>query len=216
MRKLVLLLPLLLMSCAAVPSRDGRHGLFDGTETGSATDSASSEGVLGDSGTCAPLTEADRARVLELADPVNFPKTRYRKGSGRPLEKETDCSHFVYQVYKRAGLPYGFRTTSQLPGASEFEVLPESAARPGDLMLFRGHVGIVTRDGRIISALVTRHRRRKSSIGVSERESFRTFRGKRFVLRYKCHPAAADRTLASVPPTQAQANEAKPKDTLQP
>jgi hypothetical protein len=66
-------------------------------------------------------------------------------------------------------------------------------------MLFRGHVGIVAEDGKIISALRTRHRRRKSSIEALDRKNFRAFRGKkRYVLRYRCLPATvAHRETAS-------------------
>ena len=153
---------------------------------------------------CKPLSLEDRKRVLAIAHPENFPLTRYRKGprSERGLENETDCSHFVHEVYQRAGLPYNFRTTSELGKAEEFERLPEEAARPGDLMLFRGHVGIVDENGKIISALRTRKRKRKSSIASIDRRFFRTFRGQRYVLRYRCsniegEPSAEGRSTAS-------------------
>jgi cell wall-associated NlpC family hydrolase len=132
------------------------------------------------------MSKSDRLRLLELADPANFPRTRYREGPRYGIEKETDCSHFVHEIYRRAGLRFGFQTTKNLKRAPEFELLPESAAKPGDLMLFRGHVGIVDEDGKIISA--TRNRRhRKSSITRMSRSAFRPYRGARPVLRYRCH-----------------------------
>ncbi|HEY8278592.1 MAG TPA: NlpC/P60 family protein [Bdellovibrionota bacterium] len=140
---------------------------------------------------CSALDEEKRTEILAIADPENFPATRYRRGpsSLTGIEKETDCSHFVHEVYRRAGLPYAFRTTRDLANAREFDLLPERNARPGDLMLFRGHVGIVADDGRIISALRTRHRKRKSSIEALDRSNFRSFRGRqRYVLRYRCQP----------------------------
>lgn len=135
---------------------------------------------------CRPIGAADRARVLRMADPENFPSTRYRRGGTSKIEKATDCSHFVHEIYRRAGLPYEFRATSALRDAREFEVLPESKAQPGDLMLFRGHVGIVDNNGRIISAVGTRHRGRKSSITAMDRSNFQSVRGRRYVLRYRC------------------------------
>lgn len=139
---------------------------------------------------CQPLSSEDRARILSFADPANFPATRYRRGpsSSKGIERETDCSHFVHEIYRRAGLTYGFAPTARLADIPQFDVLPEKDARPGDLMLFRGHVGIVDRKGKIISALRTRHRRRKTSIAAIDRKHFRSFRGKRYVLRYRCAP----------------------------
>src|SRR5262245_36357304 len=85
---------------------------------------------------CQPLTAEDRPRRLEAANPVNFPATRYRRGpsSRRGVEKETDCSHFVHEIYSRAGLPYSFRPTNELAKAKEFDILPEREAKAGDLM----------------------------------------------------------------------------------
>ncbi len=146
---------------------------------------------------CRPLDANDRERILELAAPSNFPATRYRRGpsSYKAIEKEADCSTFVHEVYKRAGLPYGFRPTATLGEAREFDVLPEKEAKAGDLMLFRGHVGIVDKKGKIISALSTRYRKRKTSIASIDRKHFRSFRGKRYVLRYRCLPP--DRVVAT-------------------
>lgn len=171
---LLALLPLVLFSCAHAP------GPSPVTRT---------EPMAGR--VCRPLTNEERQRILEAASPVHFPATRYRKGPNwsRGIEKETDCSHFVYEVYRRAGLPFAFHSTAGLSEAREFDLLPEKDARPGDLMLFRGHVGIVDNKGKIISALRTRHRRRKSSIASIDRKYFKTFHGQRYVLRYRCPPA---------------------------
>lgn len=148
---------------------------------------------------CLPLSDADRSRILEIASPSNFPATRYRRGpsSQKGIEKETDCSHFVHEVYKRAGLPFPFRPTAGLSEVREFDILPENEALPGDLMLFRGHVGIVDEQGKIISALRTRNRRRKTSIASIDRRNFRSFRGKRYILRYRCAAGPFERSVAS-------------------
>lgn len=139
---------------------------------------------------CQPLSQEDRQRILDEASPDNFPATRYRRGpsSAKGIEREADCSTFVHEVYRRAGLPYRFAPTAGMGNLREFDLLPEKEAQPGDMMLFRGHVGIVDEDGKIISALRTRYRKRKSSIAAIDRKHFKSFRGKRYVLRYRCVP----------------------------
>jgi cell wall-associated NlpC family hydrolase len=55
---------------------------------------------------------------------------------------EHDCSHLVHAIYKRAGFPYAYAPSSDLyAGVEGFQrvKLPE----PGDLAVWRGHVGIV-------------------------------------------------------------------------
>ncbi len=158
MKRVLWLIPLLMYSCAHSPSQD--------VLLSSRTNAPLARN-------CRPLTEDERVRVLEAADPANFPATRYRQGPNlrRGVEKETDCSRFVHEIYKRAGLPYAFRATQDLGNAREFDLLPEKEALPGDLMLFRGHVGIVNDDGRIISALRTRRRHGKSSIRAIGRDN---------------------------------------------
>jgi len=185
-------MPLLLFSCA-----------HSGTYRDPHLTSPNTPAVDARGRTCRPLSEEERQRVLSLADPKNFPATRYRKGPNwsRGIEKETDCSHFVYVIYKRAGLPFSFRPTAELGNAREFDILPEEEAQPGDLMLFKGHVGIVDEKGKIISALKTRRRRRKSSIAAVDRRYFKSIHGQRYVLRYRCPPleeTSPGRTTASV------------------
>lgn len=176
------LAPLLLFSCA-------HSGVHEPHYTQRETPAVDRSGR-----TCRPLSAEERERILALADPENFPATRYRKGPNGSLEKETDCSHFVYEIYKRAGLPFSFKPTAELGNAREFDILPEDEAKPGDLMLFRGHVGIVDESGKIISALRTRRRRRKSSIAAIDRRYFKSIHGQRYVLRYRCPPVEEQST----------------------
>lgn len=145
----------------------------------------------------------DRLELLKIADPENFPSTKYRRAPRRSVEKETDCSHFVHEIYRRAGLRYGFRATDELKYAPEFELLPEEEAMPGDLMLFRGHVGLVDHDGRIISATYTHNRKRKSSITRLRRTAFKALRGRISVLRYRCRPSENFRQIAQEQPKPA-------------
>ncbi len=53
-----------------------------------------------------------------------------------------DCSHLVHAIYERAGFPYAYVPSSDLyAGVKGFQrvKLPE----PGDLVVWRGHAGIV-------------------------------------------------------------------------
>jgi len=64
--------------------------------------------------------------------------------AGRIHDTGLDCSHFVHTVYERAGLHYEYATSRKLyRGRQEFRRV--SAPRPGDLIVWRGHVGIVVR-----------------------------------------------------------------------
>lgn len=186
---------LALASCAS--SNSNRRGLFDYSTSPLPQDGWEAGSISRAHGNCTPLSRQDRERLLEVADPENFPRTRYRQGPRYSVEKETDCSRFVYEIYKRAGFKFDFRTSRELKNAPEFELLPESEARPGDLMLFRGHVGIVDSDGQIISATKTRGRA-KSSITRLNRSAFRPIRGALPVLRY-CQPGNPVRQIAQEP-----------------
>jgi hypothetical protein len=194
MRASWLLALMILSSCAASKPARERHGLFDYDDSPAPrTEQGSAGGTYGAalSPNCKPLSMRDRLDLLTLASPANFPATRYRRGAlGSNLDKATDCSHFVHEIYRRAGLTYGFRDTSQLKSAPEFDLLPEEEAMPGDMMLFRGHVGLVDHDGRIISATYTHGRKRKgrSSITRLRRTAFKPLRGRLSVLRYRCRP----------------------------
>ena len=56
--------------------------------------------------------------------------------------KKPDCSHFVHLVYSDAGLDYTYHASRELyRGVPEF--VPVKKPQPGDLIVWRGHVGIV-------------------------------------------------------------------------
>lgn len=64
-----------------------------------------------------------------------------RRYSGR------DCSHLVHAIYERAGFPYSYASSSDLyAGVDGFQRI--SQPQPGDLVVWRGHVGIVVRPSR--------------------------------------------------------------------
>lgn len=53
-----------------------------------------------------------------------------------------DCSHLVNTIYGRAGFPYAYAPSSDLyVGSSEFQRV--SRPQAGDLVVWRGHAGIV-------------------------------------------------------------------------
>jgi hypothetical protein len=57
-----------------------------------------------------------------------------------------DCSHLVHAVFEQAGFPYQYASsTSIYSGVSQFRRV--SRPRPGDLVIWPGHVGIVINPG---------------------------------------------------------------------
>jgi cell wall-associated NlpC family hydrolase len=76
-----------------------------------------------------------------------------------------DCSHFVHALYDRVGLTYHYGTSRSLYGGTRIfrrVIEPE----PGDLVAWRGHIGIVVNPVRhsFLSAL-------RSGVKVSSYES---------------------------------------------
>jgi len=58
------------------------------------------------------------------------------------LDHEPDCSHLVHAIYTRAGFPYSYAPSSDLyAGTHEFQRVNRPQA--GDLVVWRGHAGIV-------------------------------------------------------------------------
>ena len=77
------------------------------------------------------LTQDDRLSLIAAALDA-----RVRRSS------EPDCSHLVHAIYERAGFYYAYAPSSDLyAGVEGFRrvKLPE----PGDLVVWRGHVGMV-------------------------------------------------------------------------
>lgn len=57
--------------------------------------------------------------------------------------RKPDCSHLVHQIYVLSGFPYPYASSFDLyDGIDNFRRI--STPRPGDLVVWRGHVGIVT------------------------------------------------------------------------
>lgn len=62
--------------------------------------------------------------------------------SRRHAVHPADCSHFVHALYVRAGFSYAYASSSDLyAGTDEFRRV--ASPQPGDLVVWRGHSGIV-------------------------------------------------------------------------
>ena len=94
-------------------------------------------------------------------------------------ETELDCSHFVQYLYEQAGLYYGYAPSRSLyEGMEGFKRVLHPKA--GDLIVWRGHVGIVVdpAETTFLSAL-------RSGVKISSYESnYWKRRGKPRFLRY--------------------------------
>lgn len=81
-------------------------------------------------GTDRTLNEDDRLSLLAAALDARF------------RHSERDCSHLVHAIYEQAGFPYRYAPSSELyVGAEGFQRVKRP--QPGDLVVWRGHVGIV-------------------------------------------------------------------------
>jgi len=79
------------------------------------------------------LTAEDRSTVIATA--IHSKRLRY---TGH------DCSHLVHAIYESAGFPYSYASSEDLyAGVDHFQRV--SYPQPGDLIVWHGHVGIVTR-----------------------------------------------------------------------
>jgi cell wall-associated NlpC family hydrolase len=82
------------------------------------------------------LTPDDGLAVISAAlDP------KVRRHSGH------DCSHLVHAIYERAGFPYTYASSDDLyDGVERFRRVTHP--QPGDLIVWRGHAGIIVRPSR--------------------------------------------------------------------
>ena len=103
---------------------------------------------------CKPMTAGSRRRILALASPERFPKTRYRLPPRLdvPFSQETDCTRFVRGIYAQAGYPVPQIPTDGFICLSTLKEVPDAQALAGDLVIYPGHVGILEKSGRVVSA----------------------------------------------------------------
>jgi hypothetical protein len=60
------------------------------------------------------------------------------------LRSQRDFSHLVHAIYDRAGFPYSYAPSSEIyAGIEEFQRVKKPQA--GDLVVWQGHVGVVTK-----------------------------------------------------------------------
>jgi cell wall-associated NlpC family hydrolase len=65
----------------------------------------------------------------------------------RRANLHSDCSHLIHTLYERAGFPYEYASSGDLyAGIDEFRRV--TTPQPGDLVVWRGHAGIVTNPAR--------------------------------------------------------------------
>jgi cell wall-associated NlpC family hydrolase len=77
------------------------------------------------------LTKDDGKEVVEVALDERVHMGRKR-----------DCSHLVHAIYEQAGFSYPYASSSELyRGTDDFRRVKKP--QPGDLVVWRGHVGIV-------------------------------------------------------------------------
>lgn len=125
----------------------------------------------------------------------------------------TDCSHFVHRVFASLGLEYAYATSNQLyRGSDAFEHVRRPQA--GDLIVWRGHVGVVVDpDERTFFSAVTSGMRTHSYSSP-----YWTRRGKPRFYRYLLASAAPPQLIAAAshPPSKArkQAGSRNPSPAL--
>lgn len=104
--------------------------------------------------------------VWSVAPPVRPLAREIVLRMGRQLHRAgLDCSHLVHDIYELAGFPYEYATSRDIyDGVDAFRRVYDPL--PGDIIVWRGHVGIVVDpdDHTFLSAL-------RSGVKVSEYDS---------------------------------------------
>jgi hypothetical protein len=87
-----------------------------------------------------PQGEPPRIRLLNVEEGQTVVNTALQqKAHTRP---KPDCSHLVHEIYELSGFPYPYVSSFDLyEGIDNFRRV--STPHPGDLVVWRGHVGIV-------------------------------------------------------------------------
>ena len=96
------------------------------------TDASPSHGVA--------VQSSSPARLLTLDEGLAVIGAAMETAHHRPIRQ--DCSHFVHMIYDRAGFPYSYENSLTLyEGTGDFQRVTHP--QPGDLIVWRGHMGIV-------------------------------------------------------------------------
>lgn len=107
-------------------------------------------------GIAVPRMKAPTSRLLTNSEGLSVIAAALESRTPKPATP--DCSHLVQAIYKRAGFPYEYASSSELyAGAGNFRRIFHP--QPGDLVVWPGHVGIVVNPARHIffSSLRTGH-----------------------------------------------------------
>lgn len=121
--------PLVLLCClVALPAASGQE---DGAKSNRPKRVAGEDADLRQTTHGAhSVTRAEGLAIVHVAMNSRHPRTRY------------DCSHYVNGLYRRAGFPYKYASSSELyAGVAEFRRV--STPQAGDLAVWPGHAGIV-------------------------------------------------------------------------
>src|SRR5436309_2425756 len=91
----------------------------------------------------AAVTGGATAQEFMIPQSSEPPSASVLPGDAKQLSKKAlDCSHLVHYLYTRAGFPYPYAPSRALySGVGGFRRVPQP--RAGDLIAWRGHVGIV-------------------------------------------------------------------------
>ncbi len=120
------------MSSAASAANSGR----DLSKPSTHPPSKPAKGKTSSRGSGKALSSDDRLAVIASA-----------LDSKTPRYAEHDCSHMVHAIYERAGFPYAYASSDDLyDGAPGFQRV--SQPQTADLVVWRGHAGIVIRPSR--------------------------------------------------------------------
>jgi len=113
--------------------------------------------------------------------------------AGPRVRPQPDCSHLVHLLYDRAGLAYPYEDSRVLyGGVADFERVKKP--QPGDLVVWRGHVGIVLslEETTFLSSV------RSGIITESWKAGHWVRRGRPHFFRYRIGPAADLTLLAAI------------------
>src|SRR5215470_3453369 len=87
-----------------------------------------------------PRNDLSGARLLTSDEGLILVNTAWEQRE--QARRKLDCSHFVHQVYELSGFRYPYASSFDLyDGIDNFRRV--FTPRPGDLVAWRGHVGIV-------------------------------------------------------------------------
>lgn len=87
-----------------------------------------------------PQDHPSGVRLLNADEGLTLANTAWEQRA--EVRRKPDCSHLVHQIYDLSGFPYPYASSFDLyDGIDNFRRV--STAHPGDLVVWRGHVGIV-------------------------------------------------------------------------